>query len=567
MAIKQFYKIITPLSAPTAVGNNQDIGGSNGLYGNYTWYHRLLAGSAHRINRYKEYDVMDNDIDVARALDIISEEMMGNNPKTKMPLDLEITTSGEQYVASTAIVTIKAALKTWCNIQDWHTRLFPVARHVIKYGDCFFMRPKKAGGKYMFVHPKNVIEAIVSSDDITDVRGWRIKTDVKEVGNAGNNGTGGNFLGMGNNSSAMSHGVEDVDKKKVVRFTLNSDMTEEAPFGESILRSIFRTFKQKELIEDALIIYRVQRAPERRVFYIDVGKMPAQMVGKHLEGIKNEIKQKKVPSQYGGKSQVDSTYNPQSMSEDFFFAQRSDGSGSRVEVLPGGQNLGELQDLEYFYKKIWRGLRIPQSYMDTSTEGGAVDNDGKVGIAYMQEIKFALYIERLQKALESTLDAEFKQFLHDSKINVDTSVFRIVLPAPSNYAKSREQSIDGDLLANFSQADGFDSLSKRFALKKYLQLTEEEIKINERMKREEMGLNPDGDDRDLPQIYNIAAAEAGGFEGGLGGSSGGLPGDGLDDEGSEDGMDDEEGGEGADEGKDDFVDAINAGASGKGAKK
>ena len=119
--------------------------------------------------------------------------------------------------------------------------------------------------------------------------------------------------------------------------------------------------------------------------------------------------------------------------------------------------------MDYFYKRIWRGLRIPQSYIDPNSDGGTF-NDGKVGIAYLQEIKFTLYIERLQSHIESTFDREFKRFLRESNIIIDESLFKIVLPTPSNYDVSRKQEMDGNLLNNFGTADGIQSLAKKFIL-------------------------------------------------------------------------------------------------------
>jgi hypothetical protein len=524
MAITNFYKIIKPAAQNAVIGNNQDLNGYGGTYGNLTWYHRLITGSSQRIHRYKEYDVMDNDVDITKALDVVAEEICGNNPKTELPLEIKIVAGSEQTVTSSQVITLKAALRTWCKIHDWKSRMFTIARNTIKYGDCFFLRPKKFGKKYIYIHPKNVQSAIVAEDDITEVRGWQIKLDFNNP-----NTPYGNFQ-LNNSTGAYGitneYGIEIVKSDDVIRFSLNSDMTDEAPFGESILRSIYKTFKQKELLESAILIYRIQRAPEKLVFNVDVGKMPASMVPRFLENFKNEIKQKKIPTQYNGQTQIESVYNPNSMSENYYFAKRSDGSGTSVEVLPGGQNLGNLEDLDYFYNKMWRGLRIPKSYFDGTAEGGGVANDGKVGIAYIQEIKFALYIERLQRDLERTFDSEFKRFLHDAKINIDHTIFEVVLPEPSNYSKSRQQSIDADLLNNYTNADGISSLSKRFALKRYLGLTEDEIKENERLKKEELGMDPDGDDiLDLPKIYAPDQAEAGGFEGGLGGSIGRLPGD------------------------------------------
>lgn len=517
--ITSYYKIITPSAPSIDTMDNRDVTGTGGIYGNYTWYHRLVQGSPSRLTRYREFDVMDGDVHVAMALDIIAEEMCGNNGKNNEPLEIVLTPSGTNPVPSRTLTTLRAALKTWNTINNWSERLYPICRNTIKYGDAFFERPKKKNGKYVWIHPKSVIGAIVSEEDVTDVRGWHIKVDSKAA--VPMMGSGVMFNAPG--STIGDNHTMAFDKDKIIRFTLNDDMSDEAPFGNSILRTAYKSFKQKELLEDALIIYRVQRAPERRVFYINTGKMPPHKVAHHLEQIRNEVKQKKIPSSSGGTSVIDSVYNPASMNEDYFFAENADGKGSRVETLPGGQNLGELQDLDYFFNKMWMGMRIPQSYINGSADGGAIFNDGRVGIAYLQEIKFALYVERLQGLIERVFDSEFKRWLHDNNIVIDPTLYRIELPAPSNFAQSKEQQMDAELLNTYGAADGINHLSKRFAMKKYLQLTEEEIILNETMLREERGLNPNQDSiRDLPILYFPEEAEAGGFDGGLAGGGGGF---------------------------------------------
>lgn len=537
--IKSYYKIVSPQAQSIDTMDNRDTTGTGGIYGNYTWYHRLVQGSPSRLTRYREFDIMDGDVHVAMALDIIAEEMCGNNGKNHQPLEIALTPNGSNLIPSRTVTTLRAALKTWCTLHNWRERMFPICRNTIKYGDAFFTRPEKKNGKYIFVHPKSIIGAIVSENDITDVKGWHVKQDSKFA-----NPQMGTGIMFNVSSNIGDNAVVPVDQSKMIRFTLNDDMSDEAPFGNSILRNAYKSFKQKELLEDALIIYRVQRAPERRVFYINTGKMPPHKVAHHLEQIKNEIKQKKIPSQSGGSNVVDSVYNPASMNEDFFFSEGADGKGSRVEVLPGGQNLGELQDLDYFFNKMWMGLRIPQSYINGSADGGAIFNDGRVGIAYLQEIKFSLYIERLQGMIEKVFDTEFKRFLHENNIVVDPTLYHLELPAPSNFSKSKEQQMDAELLNTMISADGLTFLSKRFTMKKFGQMTEEEILLNERMLREEKGLNPNDDGvKDLPILYFPEEAEAGGFDGGLagGGGGGGFQGGGDETEGM-----DEAGDEGLD---------------------
>jgi hypothetical protein len=378
---------------------------------------------------------------------------------------------------------------------------------MIKYGDCFFQRQKESK-KWVYLHPRNVQGAIVDAEDVTKVVGWQVKNNTKKAKPI----WGGSAPGTSEYDEGQS---EIVSANNIVRFTLNDDMSDTAPFGNSVLDVVYRAHKQKELLEDAVIIYRIQRAPERRVFYIDVGKMPPQRVKTYLEQIKNEIKQKKIPTQQGGKDEVESVYNPQSMSEDFFFAQRADGRGSRVETLPGGAGLGELSDLEYFQDKVWRGLRVPISYMRQSSEGaGAIFNDGKVGVAYIEELKFALYVERLQGHIEETIDEEFKKYLHTSNVHIDETSYRVRLPEPTNFGVYRQQEVDAALLSSYSAADGVEYLSKRFIMEKYLQLTDEEIVTNEQLLREEKGFETTGDnmEKDLPALYQPESLE--GMEGG-----------------------------------------------------
>lgn len=503
-----FFKVVTPRPGVTTMTDSQNIG-DQGSYANYTWYQRLVQGSASRITRYREYDLMDNDVEVARSLDTIAEEMIGSDPNSDLPLEIVIEGNKEQEIASSVVVTLRAALAYWSKMHDWGTRLFKVARVTIKYGDCFFIRHKDTS-KWEYVHPKNVISAVVDERDMTHVIGWQIKRDTKAPNSPVNSQTGH----YGNNSNEL---IDTFPADDVIWFTLNDDISESAPFGESVLRAVYRAQKQKELLEDAVIIYRIQRAPERRVFYIDVGKMPPQRVKSYLEQIKNEIRQKKIPTAGGGVEQVDSVYNPQQMSEDFFFAQRPDGRGSKVETLPGGAGLGELADLEYFQWKVFRGLRIPLSYMREGQDN-AVISDGKTGVAYIMELRFAMYVQRLQGYINRVIDKEFKRYLRAADINVDPTIFHLKLVDPENFGIYRNQQLNNDLLSTYSQADSILHISKRMGLKKYLGWTDEEILYNFRSKCEELGLDPDGDIKQLMlAVYGPPPDESGGIGGPMGG--------------------------------------------------
>jgi hypothetical protein len=271
---------------------------------------------------------------------------------------------------------------------------------------------------------------------------------------------------------------------------LSEGLDNNFPFGNSLMESIFKVYKQKELLEDSIIIYRVQRAPERRVFYIDVGNMPSHLAMSFVERVKNEVNQRRIPSVTGGgASVIDSSYNPLSINEDYFFPQTSEGRGSKVEILQGGQNLGEIDDLRYFTNKLFRALRIPSSYLPTgSDDGGSNFNDGRVGTAYIQELRFNKYCERLQSLLNEKFDIEFKAYMAEKGINFDPNLFDLKFNPPQNFAAYRQAEMDTARVTTFGTMVAIPHISKRFALKRFLGLTQEEITENEKLWQEENGL-------------------------------------------------------------------------------
>jgi hypothetical protein len=192
------------------------------------------------------------------------------------------------------------------------------------------------------------------------------------------------------------------------------------------------------------------------------------------------------------------------MLEDYFFAQTADGRGSKVDTLPGGDNLGQIDDLRYFNNKLLRGLRIPSSYLPSGPEdGSAMYNDGKVGIAYIQEYRFARYVERLQKQVEEDLDFEFKMFLKHRGIEIDPGDFCIRFTPPMNFSSYRELQLDAERATLYSQVQSIPHLSNQFKLKKYLGLTEDEMKQNEALWRAENGYEKFVDTEQMIGLKNI----------------------------------------------------------------
>ena len=219
--------------------------------------------------------------------------------------------------------------------------------------------------------------------------------------------------------------------------------------------------------------------------------MPPMRAKAHIEQIKNEIHQRRIPNRTGGGSSImDAAYNPLTIVEDYFFAQSAEGRGSKVETLAGGDNLGEIGDLSFFTKKMARGLRIPASYLSLGGEegGGANYNDGKVGVAMIEEFRFNKYCMRLQGALAPKFDKDFKNFLEKNGIEIEASLFELKFNPPQNFAKYRQMEVDAQQVGVYQQVADNKKLAERFKLMRYLNLSEDEILENERMWKEE---NPD----------------------------------------------------------------------------
>ena len=228
--------------------------------------------------------------------------------------------------------------------------------------------------------------------------------------------------------------------------------------------------------------------------------MPSHMAMAFVERIKNEISQRRIPTQTGGgQNMMDATYNPLSTNEDFFFPTTAEGRGSSVDILPGGSNLGEITDLRFFTNKLFRGLRIPSSYLPTGTDDSTASvSDGKVGTALIQEWRFNQYCLRLQRMVVDKLDQEFKMFMRWRGINIDGQLFDIIFNEPQNFANYRQAEIDAARINTFASLESFPYFAKRFLMKRYLGMSEQEMSENETMWMEEKGetgeAQPDGVD-------------------------------------------------------------------------
>ncbi len=497
----------------------------------------VYVGSPNRVERYGQYNTMDLDSEVNAALDILAEFCTQTNKQNNTPFIIDF----KSKATNTEITIIQKYLQQWCKLQKFDTRIFKIMRNTFKYGDEIFIRDPE-NKKWFHVDPANVTKIIVNESEGKVPEQYVIKnfnlnfkdmvattpyqTNGNVTGGGANYQVGGvrGMTGNPNNSFSGSRFQNDetevtVDAKNIVHLSLSEGLDNNFPFGNSLLETIFKVYKQKELLEDAIIIYRVQRAPERRVFYVDVGNMPSHLAMAFVERVKNEIHQRRIPSQTGGGANViDSSYNPLSINEDYFFPQTAEGRGSKVETLPGGTNLGEIDDLRYFTNKLVRGLRIPSSYLPTGADDSAAQyNDGRVGTAYIQELRFNTYCERLQGLVVEEFDQEFKRYLLEKGINIDTNMFDLKFQPPQNFAAYRQSEIDNARVPTYTQMSAIPYISNRFAMKRFLGLSDEEIAENERLWREENDENLETPSTDASGEMRSAGISSAGIESDMGG--------------------------------------------------
>ena len=538
-------KYFTPVATNTS-GTMSPLNGSTALGPSQTNYSNYLpdvyTGSPNRIERYSQYEVMDSDPEVNAALDILAEFCTQKLKDGKNPF----TVSWRNKATNSEVKILAEYMQQWCKLQKFETRIFRIVRNVFKYGDAFFVRDPE-NQKWTYIDPSQIIKVIVNESEGKKPEQYVVKdlapnfenlvvTQITPNINPRNNAAGGNSYGgmMGSpgsskgtvgNSPTSGNGSRfglnqhesALDAKHVVHLSLSEGLDNNYPFGNSLLENIFKVYKQKELLEDAILIYRIQRAPERRVFHIDVGNMPSHLAMAFVERVKNEIHQRRIPSQSGGgQNVVDSAYNPLSINEDYFFPTTAEGRGSKVETLPGGTNLGEIDDLKYFTNKLFRGLRIPSSYLPTGADDSQASfNDGRVGTAYIQELRFNKYCERLQSLITSVFDEEFKMYMHAKGLNLDSNLFELKFNPPMNFASSRQASIDAERINTFNTIQAVPFMSKRFALKRFLGLTDEEVAENERLWGEESGKG-EPTHTDAAGEMRSAGLSAAGIEGDLG---------------------------------------------------
>jgi hypothetical protein len=247
----------------------------------------------------------------------------------------------------------------------------------------------------------------------------------------------------------------------------------------SYLHKAIKPLNQLRMIEDATVIYRISRAPERRIFYIDVGNLPKLKAEQYLRDIMVKYKNKLVYDAQTGEVRDDRKFL--SMMEDFWLPRREGGKGTEITTLPGGQNLGELEDVKYFEKKLYKALNVPVSRLDPNQTGFSL---GRVGEITRDEVKFSKFVDRQRQKFSEIFDQtlrvqcvlkgictadEFDEF----KENIYYDFMK-----DNNFAELKEAELVRERLSLLGSVDPYVGryYSMRWIQKNVLRLSDDDIK-------------------------------------------------------------------------------------------
>lgn len=260
------------------------------------------------------------------------------------------------------------------------------------------------------------------------------------------------------------------------------------------LEGSIKTYNQLKNLEDSIIVYRLVRAPERRVWNIEVGRLPTQKAEQYIRKIIHKYKRQTSYNPTTGN--IDASKNIQSLSEDFWFAKR-DGQGTNIETIGGGQQLGELDDVKYFLSKMYKTLKLPRTRWDSQAGSNTYQSGKEMD---REELKFSLFINRIQskfKKLIIDIYFEHLKFKYSDTPNVNKYLNRgnfDVLFTQSNFFKEEKdlELVEKRLgiLATAMQyttspSDSNQPLSKEYVMKKYFQMSDEEYRLNSELAEKE----------------------------------------------------------------------------------
>jgi|TARA_R110001606_G_scaffold91217_2_gene203684 hypothetical protein len=408
-----------------------------------------------RLASYYDYESMEFTPEISAALDIYAEE------STTPSEDGHMLTI---YSESSRIKSILADL--FNNILDVNTNLPMWIRNTTKYGDNFV---------YLKIDPE---KGVIGCRQLPNVEIERVEA--------------GAFLNQDAEGEEKERKVKFIWKDKgmelnsweIAHFRLLGD-DRRLPYGTSMLEKARRTWKQMLLAEDAMLVYRTARAPERRIFKIFVGNMDDKDVEAYVQRVANKFKRDPVVDPSNG--QVDLRYNQMAVDQDFFIPVRDQSAPSPIETLPGATNLSEIADIEYIQKKLLASLRVPKAFLGFEEVVG----EGK-NLALL-DIRFARTINRIQKSIVQELNKIAIIHLYVLGFDEELDNFALGLTNPSTQSELLKLEAWQTKITLYKDAvsdpgGGISPVSATWAKKHVLGMSDEEIKLDLQQQRFEKAI-------------------------------------------------------------------------------
>ena len=358
-------------------------------------YNQSVYYEPNRISAYYDYESMEFTPEISAALDIYSEESTTMSEKGQI---LTIYSDSER---------IKGILEElFYDKLDINTNLQMWTRGLCKYGDDFV---------YLKIDPE---KGIVGCQQLPNIEIERIE------GAASKQPTQTRDTKVPSRELRFNWKTKEMEFQawEIAHFRLLGD-DRKLPYGTSMLDKIRRIWKQLLLAEDAMLIYRTSRAPERRVFKVFVGNMDDKDIEPYVQRVANKFKRDQIQDPRNGN--VDMRYNQMAVDQDYFIPVRDPAQSNPIETLPGAQNLGEIADIEYIQKKLLAALRIPKAFLGFEEVVG----EGK-SLALM-DIRFARTINRIQKSLIQELNKIALIHLYLTGMEDELNNFNLSLTNPS----------------------------------------------------------------------------------------------------------------------------------------
>lgn len=329
-----------------------------------------------RIQLYSDYEAMDTDPIIASALDIIADEATVKNDQNEV-LGIKSSDENIQRVLYNLFYDV---LNIEFNLWSW-------TRNMVKYGD-FFLKLEIAEKFGVYNVLPYTVYHIARHEGHDPENPQKVEFELNPDGIAASTDSSNYSPGAKRNSNNIK-----IDNYEMAHFRLISD-THYLPYGRSYLEPARKIFKQTSLMEDAMLIHRIMRAPEKRMFYINVGSIPPNEVEQFMQKTINGMK--KTPYVDPQTGQYNLKFNMQNMMEDFYLPVRGGDTATKIETTKGLEYDG-TNDVQYLQSKLFAALKIPKAYF-----GYEGDLSGKATLA-AEDIRFARTVERIQRIMESEL--------------------------------------------------------------------------------------------------------------------------------------------------------------------